>query len=273
MCGYVSIYLIPGKECSDLILLSAIQDILSNSILTVQSVQAKRTTELAKMLTTWIPENLEPASAFQETIVNVLSSCINPSITAGRTHKTRVANRAKMWASYHSLRTSAEYQELWEQFLRHSIVGTRFCPMLCQSIGHYLFSHLVLSKIPTQRASKQHLTTELSYEELNGLRYAAGYVPRALMKKVSRSKEGNKAYIVQCLRDLISDGAEPEKASEDWISLVNRGGLICINNITFELFLEMEYEVRSYMSAENFQRDTAISSIKCSEDILFCGTL
>ena len=41
------------------------------------------------------------------------------------------------------------------------------------------------------------------------------------------------------------------------------------NNMTFELFLEMEYEVRSYMSAENFQRDTAISSIKCSEDILF----
>ena len=45
-----------------------------------------------------------------------------------------------------------------------------------------------------------------------------------------------------------------------------------INNITFELFLAMEYELRSHIGAENICKEAA-SHIKTSEDVLFfCGT-
>ena len=118
------------------------------------------------------------------------------------------------------------------------------------------------------RNGRMLLSDETRNEELNGLRYAAGYVPRALMKKISRSKDSNRTDILQCLSDLSSDGSEPDNSSSDWINLVNCGGLMCINNITFELFLAMEYELRSHIGAENICKEAA-SHIKTSEDVLF----
>ena len=235
---------------------------------TVQSAQASLTTQVARTLLTWIPINLEAARLFENRLVNLLTKCITPSITSGRTKKIRDKSRAKMWASYHSVRTSDEYQQMWEMFLLNSVKAPIFCPMFCQYMGHHLFRHLVLSQTSFQRCTSQLLTTELTYEELNGLRYAAGYVPRALMKKISRSKDSNRTDILQCLCDLSSDGSEPDNSSSDWINMVNRGGLMCINNITFELFLAMEYELRSHIGAENICKEAA-SHIKTSEDVLF----
>ena len=103
-----------------------------------------------------------------------------------------------MWASYHSLRTSDEYQQMWEMFLLNSVKAPIFCPMFCQYMGHHLFRHLVLSQTSVQRCTSLLLTTELTYEEL---RYAARYVPSALMKKISCSKDSNRTDILQCLHD------------------------------------------------------------------------
>ena len=192
-------------------LLTAVQDIMSDSMFTVQSVQASLTTQVTRTLLTRIPINVEAARLFEKRLVNLLTKCITPSITSGQTKKIRVKSRAKMWASYHSLRTSDEYQQMWEMFLLNSVKAPIFCPIFCQYMGHHLFRHLVLSQTSVQRCTSQLLTTELTYEELNGLRYAAGYVPRALMKKISRSKDSNRTDILQCLRDLSSDGSEPDK--------------------------------------------------------------
>ena len=101
---------------------------------------------------------------------------------------------------------------MWEMFLLNSVKAPIFCPMFCQYMGHHLFRHLLLSQTSVQRCTSQLLTTELTYEELNGLRYAAGYVPRALMKKISRSKDSSRTDILQCLRDLSSDGSEPDNS-------------------------------------------------------------
>ena len=35
-------------------------------------------------------------------------------------------------------------------------------------------------------------------------------MPRALMKKISCSKDSNRTDILRCLRDLSSDGSEPD---------------------------------------------------------------
>ena len=88
--------------------------------------------------------------------------------------------------------------------------GTYILPYVLPYMGHHLFRHLVLSQTSVQRCTSQLLTTELTYEELNGLCYAAGYVPRALIKKISRSKDSNRTDILQCLRDLSLDGSEPD---------------------------------------------------------------
>ena len=68
-------------------LLTAVQDIMSDSMFTVQSAQASLTTQVARTLLTWIPINVEAARLFEKRLVNLLTKCITPLITSGRTKK------------------------------------------------------------------------------------------------------------------------------------------------------------------------------------------
>ena len=64
---------------------TAVQDIMSDSMFTVQSVQASLTTQVARTLLTWIPINVEAARLLEKRLVNLLTKCITPSITSGQT--------------------------------------------------------------------------------------------------------------------------------------------------------------------------------------------
>jgi len=48
----------------------------------------------------------------------------------------------------------------------------------------------------------------ITYEETNALCYAAGYVPRALKKKLSKSTHPLKEDLQLCVLDLLDDGDE-----------------------------------------------------------------
>ena len=65
----------------------------------------------------------------------------------------------------------------------------------------------------------------LSYEEQNALRYAAGYIPRALTKKLRTSSHPLKDQLTLCLIDLTDDADDISSDSQDWINLTDRGGL------------------------------------------------
>ena len=57
-------------------------------------------------------------------------------------------------------------------------------------------------------------------------------------------------------------------ASADWIRAVDRGSLIHINNMTFELFLSMEQSIRRCVKAGQELGD-ARSQLKEDENVLF----
>ena len=69
-----------------------------------------------------------------------------------------------------------------------------------------------------------------------------------------------------CLDDLLDDGSEEQKESTDWLKAINHGGLLCVNNMTFELCLTMEREFHCHLSSNP---DFVGSDLKQSEDILF----
>ena len=50
--------------------------------------------------------------------------------------------------------------------------------------------------------------------------------------KSSRDPE-QQQDLVLCLDDLLSDGTEEPSESEEWLTALNRGGLLCVNNMTF----------------------------------------
>ena len=73
-----------------------------------------------------------------------------------------------------------------------------------------------------------------------------------------------------CLDDLLEDQSEVQHELTDWLKALNRGGLLCVNNMTFELFLTMERELRFHLSInpEFGGRDIKIH-LKQSANVLF----
>ena len=65
------------------------------------------------------------------------------------------------------------------------------------------------------------------------LRYAAGYVPRSLLKKLPKSTNPIKQGLQLCLWDLLDHEHEGGTA-ESWIQAVDRGGLTRVNEMTFQ---------------------------------------
>ena len=74
--------------------------------------------------------------------------------------------------------------------------------------------------------------------------------------------------------DLLDDGDEETNDSQDWVQLINRGGLTRVNNTTFEMFVAMEYELRQHIhqgQALNLEHIT--TTITENEDVLFLWSL
>ena len=94
----------------------------------------------------------------------------------------------------------------------------------------------------------------------DALRYAAGYVPCALRKKVIRSSysQERKTDLLNCLDDMVDADVVPCD-STDWIECVNRGGLTFVNDLTFEIFVAMELEIRIHLQGP--QQPVNLSSI------------
>ena len=81
---------------------------------------------------------------------------------------------------HHSLRTSDAYITKWDTFLKQ-FLGCAVSPICVQYIGHYIFKQLLKIHCPLKTNCTEifNAAMDLTYEEINAIRYAAGYVPRA----------------------------------------------------------------------------------------------
>ena len=59
-------------------------------------------------------------------------------------------------------------------------VGTAQSPIFWQYIGDYVLKEITKIKYPISNITVANAEAALTYEERNGLHYAAGYVPRSL---------------------------------------------------------------------------------------------
>ena len=115
----------------------------------------------------------------------------------------------------------------------------------------------------------------LSYEEQNALRYAAGYIPRALTKKLRTSSHPLKDQLTLCLIDLTDDADDISSDSQDWINLTDRGGLKHVNDPTYMFFHSVEMMVQRCFQVplpENFKEEIKSRILK-DEDVLFYWSL
>ena len=64
---------------------------------------------------------------------------------------------------------------------------------------------------------------QLSYEERYALQYTAGYVARALIKKLKSSTHSLKEEVVCCLLDMNeANELDTPHESEDWTTIINK---------------------------------------------------
>ena len=157
--------------------------------------------------------------------------------------------RERIWTAYHLLRTSDDYTSDWKDFIQKTGI-VELSAIFYQYVGDYIFKQMITLKYPlTNQETCVEESETLSYEELNGLRYAAGYVPRAIRKKVTKSGHPLKKDLLVCLSQLEETDNITRDDSHDWINAIDRGGLIHINNDTYELFLAMEKELRVHLKS------------------------
>eukprot|EP00731_Ephydatia_muelleri_P023298 Em0015g881a len=259
---------------SDGYLLKSVKALLDDKAFLMPSASATSALKMAQDLMKWMPSNDVKVKAFQNDIVELLRGCIKPIKLLTSSKKTCTRRRVKMWSSYHVVRTSQDYVDKWMAFLRDSstLPATQLCPVFFQYVGNQIFRQLVRDECGfSLECSNLGTTEQLTYEELNALRYTAGYVPRALQKKLFKHPRQKDLQLY--LNELISDGSEAvTDFSDDWLTAVNRGGLIVVNNMAFELFHTMECEFRHNIQPTGIV-DNAVELILNNEDVLFLWSI
>ena len=118
-------------------------------------------------------------------------------------------------------------------------------PLFYQRVGDNILGDVVKEACPIDQ-EEACVAQPITAIEMNGLRYAAGYVPRALLKKLKKSANPMKDQLQVCLWDLLDDENEGGTA-DDWIKTIERSGLTHVNEMTFQVFLAMEIELRKHL--------------------------
>ena len=238
----ISIYLTVHFE----LLKDALQEVVEDEGFKLESPQAVESLKAAYAMLEWSDEsvaNNAQASSFSKTLLQHLEHLFSDRL-----------DREVMWCNYHTYRTSKDHFMLWDKFLKESTkLGG---PIFLQFITNHMFKQLVKRKFPLANTVRQETSnTILSYQEENSLRYAAGYIPRNLLKKIKRSNLKNKDVLQLCLLDLIEESSMDNDESQEWIQAVNRGGLNDITQPMFEYRIEA-CTLNSSCSRENVNRST-----------------
>ena len=241
----------------------AIKGMQENKIFSFQTNAAQLVNKTVAKVVEWMSYNSEKVTQFTSRIQKLLEDCFpkkNPS-------NSRV--RGLLWSKYHSLRNSEMYLSEWYTFLRMTTGFDIVSPIFIQYVGHSFFKDLIKNRYHSAKndSKASNSMQDLSHIEHYAIRYTAGYIPRALKKKLSRSSDKNKKFLL-VLDDLLECEEEDAGPSGEWISAIDRGGLCQINNLTFDLFLSMELTIRAYIIS-GYEFDGFKAKLMDNNDILF----
>ena len=248
------------------LLVKGVYAVLTDDSFKLPFCRASSVLKTAKHLANWIPNHHDEVSFFEKNLIASLSGCMQGTLSAKK-------GRERMWSLYHSLRTSDDYVGEWCTFLQRS-GASEMSSIFYQYVGDYMFKQLIKLHHPlhvSEFKGTDHSTP--TYEEKNAIRYAAGYVPRSLKKKILKSAHPLKEDIQLCILDLLDDGDEYDNESKDWVRIINHGGLTQINNTTYELFVSVECELRKHLSKQVPNFDAVQQAIIRNENVHFLWSI
>ena len=109
-----------------------------------------------------------------------------------------------------------------------------------------MYDGTIRSNIPSH---DPHINVTLNEDEQNIIRYAAGYIPFKLLKKYEKSFSDLAISAVECLSTMAINGDESSllEYTRSWTLQINRGALFENNDLSYELFKEIEMNVQHYL--------------------------
>ena len=226
----------------------AVSLVLEDEDFKIPSESAKVSLKIAKALKKW---SSQPSSIrknifkrFANELVNRLRECFQTGQV-----KSLKKRRERMWESYHKLiRCSSSFKLLWSNFLVSAVAGCQAEPILYQYLTDRVMEMLIRIEFPVTDCQDHKVAEGLDVEEKYALRYAAGYVVRALKKKVKQSGHPMKKEIELCLSEMVEeDASERVDESDKWTTAVDRGGLIHVSDLVYQVFADMELTLRMYL--------------------------
>lgn len=254
---------------ADEFVLSAVQQVLDD--FQIKSSESTAAQQVASTFIEWarVANNKGKVKKFCDDIIRSLETVFINTIKS----KGSIVNRDKLWRNFFLLRSSMSYQKKWEDFLGPILSEKSFTALFYQRVTDILFRSLVKSHY--QIANNSEPTASLNDQEANALRYAAGFVCRHLRKKIERSTHILKEELIVCLMTLVKGVQYPENTgtNEEWLDLVDRGGLWHVRENTFYFFCALEEEVQLQLKhlaqSAHAARKSMIKTITANDDVQF----
>ena len=127
--------------------------------------------------------------------------------------------------------------------------------LLEQSVTWDLFGEIIkgflTAKSPSQEPVADALEVTFTKDEMNALRYVAGYVPHKLLRKHEVKDDQRSDEFTTCLGNMavVGESCDLFEYTKEWLEKVNRGGLFPVNDETFTFFVSVEKVVRRVLTA------------------------
>ena len=187
--------------------MKAVECVVEDEGFNIQSPLAEKATKTAVEVLGWCSctNNRLEIESFAKCIYSKLQVALTQPVS-GRDPSKR---REKMWRNYHVIRSSEDFVGLWIDFLAKSS-GRPASPTFYQYVTDKLFRMMIKKEFSTEtrREVEADVVEELSYEEDNALRYAAGYVYRAVRDRVL-TRHKNDTDLLLSLEELLDDTSFP----------------------------------------------------------------
>eukprot|EP00731_Ephydatia_muelleri_P032085 Em0023g592a len=172
---------------------------------------------------------------FADKIVGTYQKLV-PDPAIPKSKKAFDNKKRHLWSKFHSARIS-ELRVLWKEYFQSSALDVKYLedPLLCEYVNEKLFGMFV--KTMYEVNEQQIVVADPTENDLNALRYAAGYVPWKLLQKYSKPTctDPNRQDFIVCLSSLSQKGEGSVTSTyleytKRWLLAIDRGGLFHIHD-------------------------------------------
>ena len=204
---------------------------------------------------------MEVFEAFSIAVTTFLQQEIKQTCDKLQATKTK---RTKLWSLFHYLRNDRKGVLIskWSELLVALKIEV-FDPICMQAVYEQLFEGLLKDEFCNNCETRdENKPICLAGDELNALRYAAGFVPHSLLKRFEKRTGEKFSQFTTCLGEMavVGEGSDILSYTTKWFDLVNRGGLFPLNDDSFSLFVAIERVVKTvlqrHMLSGNADKDS-----------------